>query len=51
MTWKGIHSIVWLSETIYKKGIALTKKFMRPIESRLIRDPELPKWDIYIQPS
>lgn len=50
MTWKGIHSIVWLSETSYEKGIALTKKFMRPIENRLIRNPELPKWDIYIQP-
>ncbi len=50
MTWKGLYSIVWLSNTIYKKGISLTKKAMRAIESRLVRNPELPKWDIYIQP-
>ena len=50
MTWKGLYSIVWLSNTIYKKGISLTKKAMRAIESRLVRNPELPKWDIYVQP-
>jgi transposase len=50
MTWKGLHSIVWLSNTIYKKGISLTKKAMCAIESRLVRNPKLPKWDIYIQP-
>jgi len=51
MTWKGIHSIVWLSETVYEKGISLTKKAMRVIEKCLTRNPELPKWDIYIQPA
>ena len=50
MTWKGFHPTVWLSDTIYKKGISLTKKAMRTIESRLVRNPELPKWDIYISP-
>ena len=50
MTWKGIHPIVELSSEVYKKGISLTKKAMREIEARLIRNPVLPKWDILIGP-
>jgi len=50
MKWKGIHSIISLSETLYEKGISLTKKMMKAIESRLIRNKELPKWDIYVKP-
>jgi len=50
MTWKGLHPIVQLSETLYEKGISLTKKAMRSIESRLDRNPDLPKWDILIRP-
>jgi len=50
MKWKGIQTITHLSKTIYKKGISLTKKTMQTIESRLIRNTELPKWDIYIKP-
>ena len=50
MTWKKLHSIVWLSTTVYEKGISLSKKNMRTIEKRLTRNPKLPKWDIYIQP-
>lgn len=50
MTWKGIHPILTLSKTVYQKGISLTKKAMKEIESRLQRNPLLPKWDIFIQP-
>ena len=50
MTWKKLHSIVWLSNTVYEKGITLSKKAMRAIEKRLTRNPKLPKWDIYIRP-
>ncbi len=50
MTWKGIHPIVNISDKIYKKGIALSKKAMQKIEAELKRNPELPKWDILIQP-
>ena len=50
MTWKGLHPIVELSRKVYQKGIALSKKAMQVIESRLERHPELPKWDILIQP-
>lgn len=50
MTWKGLHPILNLSNIIYQKGISLTKKAMKPVESRLQRNPLLPKWDILIQP-
>lgn len=51
MTWKGIHPIVSLSRCVYNKGVKLTKKAMQPIEARLERNPQLPKWDILIQPA
>jgi Rhodopirellula transposase DDE domain len=51
MTWKGIHPIVKLNHKSYVKGISLTKTAMQEIESRLERNPELPKWDIYIRPA
>jgi hypothetical protein len=50
MTWKGLHPIVELSQKVYHKGISLGKKAMRSVEARLQRHPELPKWDILIQP-
>ena len=51
MTWKGIHPKVWLNSKTYKKGISLSKQEMRDVEDRLERNPELPKWDILIQPA
>jgi hypothetical protein len=51
MTWKGLHPIINLSRKSYPKGISLTKKQMRPIESRLERSPLLPKWDILVRPT
>ena len=50
MTWKGLYPILSLSKTVYQKGISLTKKAMKQVESRLQRNPLLPKWDILIQP-
>ena len=50
MTWKGLHPILTLSNIVYQKGISLTKKAMKQVESRLHRNPLLPKWDILIQP-
>ena len=50
MTWKGLHPILTLSNILYQKGISLTKKAMKQVESRLQRNPLLPKWDILIQP-
>ena len=51
MTWKGIHPIVNLSQTVYEKGISLSKQAMKDIEKRLERNPLLPKWDILIRPT
>jgi hypothetical protein len=51
MTWKGLHPVVELSRKVYQKGIALSKKAMQAIESRLERHPELSKWDILIRPA
>ena len=50
MTWKGIHPIVTLSRKVYQKGGTLSKRAMRAVEDRLERHPELPYWDILIQP-
>jgi hypothetical protein len=50
MTWKGLHPVVELSGKVYAKGVTLTKKAMRAIEARLLRNPDLPKWDILIRP-
>ena len=50
MTWKGLYPILSLSKTVYQKGISLRKKAMKKVESRLQRNPLLPKWDILIQP-
>jgi hypothetical protein len=51
MTWKGIHPIVALSQRVYHKGITLSKQAMRAVEDRLERHPELPYWDMLIQPA
>jgi hypothetical protein len=50
MTWKGIRPLVELSEKVYQKGVTLSKRAMRAVEARLERHPELPTWDILIQP-
>jgi Rhodopirellula transposase DDE domain len=50
MTWKGIHPIVALSRKVDQKGVTLSKGAMRAVENRLTRHPELPNWDILIQP-
>jgi Rhodopirellula transposase DDE domain len=51
MTWKGIHPIVALSHRVYQKGISLGKAAMQAVEARLQRDPNLPKYDIWINPA
>jgi hypothetical protein len=51
MTWKSLHPVVALSRTAYDKGVSLTKKAMRAVEARLVRNPQLPKWDILILPA
>ncbi len=51
MTWKGLHPLVTLSQTVYQKGVSLSKKAMREVEIRLERNPLLPRWDVLIRPA
>jgi hypothetical protein len=51
MTWKGLNPVVEMSRRVYEKGISLSKAAMQDIEARLQRNPQLPKWDILIQPA
>jgi hypothetical protein len=51
MPWKGIHPLVALSHKRYQKGIALGKAAMQAVEARLKRDPNLPTYDIWINPA
>ena len=51
MTWKGLHPVVELSRKVYGKGISLSKMAMEAVEARLKRDPQLPKYDILINPA
>ena len=37
MNWKGLYPILTLSKTVYQKGISLTKKAMKQVESQLGR--------------
>ena len=50
MTWKGSKPIIHLSQKVYQKGISLRKQALEEIEMRLLRNPQLPKWDILIRP-
>jgi transposase len=50
MTWKKLFPIIHLNKQIYLKKISLSKLEMKKVESRLERNPLLPKWDIVIRP-
>jgi hypothetical protein len=43
--------VVELSRQVYHKGISLGKAAMEAVEARLQRDPQLPKYDILIEPA
>jgi hypothetical protein len=50
MTWKGLHPVVKLLETVYQKGVVVGKKIFKAILNRIDRDTELPKYYLTIQP-
>ncbi len=50
MMWKGLNPTVTLCRKTYDKGIRVTGQAMRDIEARLSRHPQLPNWDIVIEP-
>ena len=51
MTYRGIKPRVNLVRKVYRNGIRLTKKAMKPIEEKLDRLKALEKWFITIRPS
>lgn len=50
MTWKEIKPVVHYCKKVYKSGVTLTKKEMKPYEDKIIRSSSLPEWDITIEP-
>jgi hypothetical protein len=50
MTWMGAHPVVKRLHGHYPGGVRLTKKEMKPYETRLERSKALPKYDITIKP-
>lgn len=48
MTWKQKHPVVRLVTQTYESGVRLSKKAMKPVESRLSRLPHLSSWFIDI---
>lgn len=51
MTWRGVRPLVHLLDGIYETGVRLTTSAFRPIATRLLRSPTLPKWSVVIQPN
>lgn len=50
MTWKGVKPVVHLWNRVYRTGVRLTEKEMKPYEQRIKRSDRLPKWDVIIEP-
>jgi len=50
LTWKGLHPVVKLLETVYQKGVVVGKKIFKTILNRIDRDTKLPKYYLTIQP-
>jgi hypothetical protein len=48
MTWRGHHPVVELLETVYKKGVKLSKKVFQSVEDRIKRHSSLPKYCVTI---
>lgn len=50
MTWKGLEPVVEVLESIYKKGVCISKKGFQSIADRITRHLLLPKYYVTIQP-
>ena len=50
MTWKVMTPVVNLIDKVYSKGVKLTKSEKEDVEDKIIRNSELPKWDLLIMP-
>ena len=50
MTWNAMTPVVNLIDKVYSKGVKLTKSEKEDVEDKIIRNGELPKWDLLIIP-
>ena len=50
MTWKGISPVIKLVETVYQKGVRMTKKAFNALADRIDRDASLPRYHLTIRP-
>jgi hypothetical protein len=48
--WRSTHPTVKLLTGLYEKGITLCREEKVALEERLLRNEQLPKWDIIIKP-
>ena len=48
--WRSVQPTVTLMTGLYEKGITLCREEKAALEERLLRDEQLPKWDITIKP-
>ena len=51
MTYKGVHPVTYLVDSVYPKGVRLTKKEMIPYEDCMDRLKGLGKWFLEILPA
>jgi hypothetical protein len=51
LIYQGLFPSISTFETPPEKGVTLNKQAMHAVEARLVRHPELPKWDILIHPA
>ena len=50
MTWKGLSPIVKVIDKVFETGVKIAKKAFQPLQDRLVRNENLPKWDVKILP-
>lgn len=50
MTWKKVHPVVELVETVYRKGVKLSKAAFKALSDRIDRNKDLSKYFVTIRP-
>lgn len=51
MTYNGINPIVQFIDKVYQKGVKVAYKEFKELENFVIRNPDLPLWDVLILPN
>ena len=50
VTWKGLNPIVNFLDRTYEKGVKVSSEVFKELEKFIVRNPDLKKWDILINP-